>query len=173
MTMTSSQIPAAPRRRRRLTLGAIAVASIVATVAGCASANDTPAANSGSASSAGFTEAKQVAGSPITVWTDSTRLPDVQQYAKENPGVKLNIVTFDGSADGSTYLQTKVQLFDRTGKGWPDVVFASPTDVTWASAPTNPSAQPFAAPVDKLVPSSVLSGFATGSLAPCHAGGHN
>ena len=32
----------------------------------------------------------------------------------------------------------KVQLFDRTGKGWPDVVFASPTDVNWASVPTTP-----------------------------------
>ena len=70
--------------------------------------------------------------------------------------MKMNIVTYDGSADGSTYLQTKVQLFDRTGSGWPDVVFASPTDVTWASAPTNPSAQAFAAPVDQLVSSSVF-----------------
>ena len=166
-------MPAAPRRRRRLALAAIAVAGVVVAVAGCASANDTPAASSGSSgSSAGFTEAKQVANSPITVWTDSTRLPDVQKYAKENPGVKMNIVTFDGSADGSTYLQTKVQLFDRTGKGWPDVVFASPTDVTWASVPTGPSAQPFAAPMDKLVAPSVLSGFATGSLAPCQVGGH-
>jgi ABC-type glycerol-3-phosphate transport system substrate-binding protein len=170
--MRSSRIPAAARRRRRLALAAIAVAGAVAAVAGCASANDTPAASPGASSSAGFTEAKQVANSEITVWTDSTRLPDVQKYAKENPGVKMNIVTFDGSADGSTYLQTKVQLFDRTGKGWPDVVFASPTDVTWASVPTSPSAQAFAAPVDKLVPSSVLSNFATGSLAPCQVNGH-
>jgi ABC-type glycerol-3-phosphate transport system substrate-binding protein len=174
MTMRSSRTPTAPRRRRRLALAAIAMAGAAAVLAGCASANDTPTASSssGSGSSAGFTEAKQVANSPITVWTDSTRLPDVQKYAKEHPDVKMNIVTFDGSADGSTYLQTKVQLFDRTGKGWPDVVFASPTDVTWASVPTSPSAQPYAAPVDKLVPSSLLSGFATGSLAPCQAGGH-
>src|SRR5580700_3957866 len=100
MTMRSSRIPAAPRRR--LALAAIAAAAAAIVVAGCASANDTSTASSGSASSAGFTEAKQVANSEITVWTDSTRLPDVQKYAKENPGVKMNIVTFDGSADGST-----------------------------------------------------------------------
>jgi ABC-type glycerol-3-phosphate transport system substrate-binding protein len=164
---------ARPRRRHVALTAAIALAGAVIALAGCASANDTPASSSsGSGSSAGFNEVKQVANSPITVWTDSTRLPDVQKYAKENPGVKMNIVTFDGSADGSTYLQTKVQLFDRTGKGWPDVVFASPTDVTWASVPTSPSAQAFAAPVDKLVPSSVLSNFATGSLAPCQVNGH-
>jgi ABC-type glycerol-3-phosphate transport system substrate-binding protein len=96
----------------------------------------------------------------------------VQKYQKEHPDVKMNIVTFDGSADGSTYLQTKVQLFDRTGKGWPDVVFASPTDVTWASVPTSPSAQAFAAPVDQLVPQSTLDNFAKGSLSPCQVGGH-
>jgi ABC-type glycerol-3-phosphate transport system substrate-binding protein len=154
------------RRRRRATLAAAAVAAIA--LAGCASVT----ATTGSSGSSGFKEATQIPDSTITVWTDSTRLPFVQDYAKEHPNVKLNIVTFDGSADGSTYLQTKVQLFDRTGKGWPDVVFASPTDVTWASVPTNPSAQAFAAPVDELVPQSTLDNFATGSLSPCQVGGH-
>jgi ABC-type glycerol-3-phosphate transport system substrate-binding protein len=154
------------RRRWRATLAAAAVAAIA--LAGCASVT----ATTGSSGSSGFKEATQVPDSTITVWTDSTRLPFVQDYAKEHPNVKLNIVTFDGSADGSTYLQTKVQLFDRTGKGWPDVVFASPTDVTWASVPTNPSAQAFAAPVDELVPQSTLDNFATGSLSPCQVGGH-
>jgi ABC-type glycerol-3-phosphate transport system substrate-binding protein len=119
-----------------------------------------------------FKQAAQDDSAPITVWADSTRLPDVQKYQKEHPNVKMNIVTYDGSADGSTYLQTKVQLFDRTGSGWPDVVFASPTDVTWASQPTSPSAQAFAAPVDQLVPASTLQGFATGSLSPCQVDGH-
>jgi ABC-type glycerol-3-phosphate transport system substrate-binding protein len=125
-----------------------------------------------STTSSAFKQAAQNSSATITVWTDSTRLPDVQKYQQENPNVKMNIVTYDGSADGSTYLQTKVQLFDRTGSGWPDVVFASPTDVTWASVPTNPSAQPFAAPVDELVPSATLQGFATGSLSPCQYNGH-
>lgn len=124
------------------------------------------------ASSAGFKPVKQNASAPITVWTDSTRLPFVKQYQKTHPGVKMNIVVYDGSADGSTYLQTKVQLFDRVGSGWPDLVFSATTsDATWASEATTPSAEPFAAPVNKLVPQSTLNNFAKGSLAPCQVNG--
>ncbi|HEX3964145.1 MAG TPA: extracellular solute-binding protein [Trebonia sp.] len=167
--MRSPHFIHARRRRLSVALAAAATAAAAIALAGCASV--TPASTS-SASSSGFKEASQVSGSAITVWTDSTRLPVVQEYQKEHPDVKMNIVTFDGSADGSTYLQTKVQLFDRTNKGWPDVVFASPTDVTWASVPTTPSAQAFAAPVDQLVPASTLGNFAKGSLSPCQVGGH-
>jgi ABC-type glycerol-3-phosphate transport system substrate-binding protein len=167
--MRSPRSPLTRRRRRAVTLAAAAAAAAIA-LAGCASATPTAPGSSGSTA---FKEAKQVPGSAITVWTDSTRLPFVQEYAKEHPDVKLNIVTYDGGANGSTYLQTKVQLFDRTGKGWPDVVFSeSTTDATWASEPTTPSAQPFAAPVDELVPTSTLDNFATGSLAPCQFNGH-
>jgi ABC-type glycerol-3-phosphate transport system substrate-binding protein len=151
-----------------VSLGALAAGTAL-TLAGCASA----APSTGSAApSPSFQQAKQDPSARITVWADSTRLPDVQKYQKSHPDAKLDIVTYDGSADGSTYLQTKVQLFDRTGSGWPDVVFASPTDVTWASLPTGPSAQAFAAPVDQLVDKSLLDGFAPGSLTPCQAAGH-
>jgi ABC-type glycerol-3-phosphate transport system substrate-binding protein len=167
--MMSPRFTLARRRRRSVALAAAATAAAAIALAGCASV--TPATTS-SASSSGFKEAPQAPGSTITVWTDSTRLPVVQEYQKEHPDVKMNIVTYDGSANGSTYLQTKVQLFDRTSKGWPDVVFASPTDVTWASVPTSPSAQAFAAPVDQLVPKSTLDNFAQGSLSPCQVGGH-
>jgi ABC-type glycerol-3-phosphate transport system substrate-binding protein len=138
-------------------------------LAGCASA----AQSTSSAGSTTFTPVKQDNASQITVWTDSTRLPAVQQYQKSHPEVKMNIVTYDGGADGSNYLQTKVQLFDRTGSGWPDVVFGSPTDVTWASQPTSPSASPFAAPLDQnLVAQQTLDNFAKGSLSPCQFNGH-
>ena len=156
----------------RLLRSAVAMAAVgaLAIVGGCASADPTTTGNSASAS---FMPGPQDGSAPITVWTDATRLPSVQAYQKAHPNVKMDIVTFDGSADGSTYLQTKVQLFDRTGSGWPDVVFASPTDVTWASQPTNPSAQAFAAPVDEgLVPQSTLDKFAKGSLTPCQFNGH-
>jgi ABC-type glycerol-3-phosphate transport system substrate-binding protein len=156
--------------RRRTATGALALITVgvLAALSGCASATTT-----GSGSSATFKPVAQDASSQITVWADSTRLPAVQAYQKANPNVKMNIVTYDGSADGSTYLQTKVQLFDRTGKGWPDVVFASPTDVTWASAPTSPSAVPFAAPLDSgLVPQTTLDNFAKGSLSACQFNGH-
>lgn len=159
----------AGRSRGRTIAAAVFVVGAAVALSGCAS---TSVGTTSGASTSVFKQAAQNDSAAITVWTDSTRLPDVQKYQKENPNVKMNIVTYDGSADGSTYLQTKVQLFDRTGSGWPDVVFASPTDVTWASAPTNPSAQAYAAPVDQLVPSSTLQGFATGSLAPCQFNGH-
>ena len=157
-----------PRNRTLAAAVALVVGAAVA-LSGCAS---TGTGSADSSAPSAFKPVAQDDSAPITVWADSTRLPDVQKYQKEHPNVKMNIVTYDGSADGSTYLQTKVQLFDRTGSGWPDVVFAAPTDVTWASVPTNPSAQAFAAPVDQLVPASTLQGFATGSLAPCQVDGH-
>ena len=106
----------------------------------------------------GFTEAPQTGGT-LTVWVDSTRLAAAQLYQKEHPSVKMNIVTYDGDANGSNYLQTKVGLFNRTGSGWPDVVFsAQNNEVTWA-VPAG-----FPAPLNKgLIPQSTLAGWATGA----------
>jgi ABC-type glycerol-3-phosphate transport system substrate-binding protein len=171
MTMKSPAFLSSGSRRRaaRNAAAALSLCAVTA-LAGCASATSSPTASGGSTA---FKPVKQDNASQITVWTDSTRLPQVQAYQKQNPGVKMKIVTYDGSADGSTYLQTKVQLFDRTGKGWPDVVFGSPTDVTWASQPTKPNAVPFAAPLDQnLVPQTTLDNFAKGSLTACQSGGH-
>ncbi|MGX9888007.1 ABC transporter substrate-binding protein [Streptomyces sp. NPDC002276] len=169
--MESSRSPRTGRRHSLLRAAAITLSlATAAALAGCASADTTtPSASKESA----FKPAAQKAGSQITVWADSTRLPSVQAYQKSHPDVKMKIVTYDGGADGSTYLQSKVQLFDRTGSGWPDVVFGNPTDVTWASEATKPGAQPFAAPLDeKLVPQTTLDGFAKGSLTPCQFNGH-
>lgn len=155
----------------RSTVAALCATIVVTltTLAACAPADTSTAP---ATSSASFTPAPQDESAKITVWADSTRLPAVQAYQKSHPDAKLDIVTYDGSADGSTYLQTKIQLFDRTGSGWPDVVFAAPTDVTWASAPTGPSAQAFAAPLNQgLVPQTTLDNFAKGSLTPCEFGG--
>lgn len=173
--MRSSGSPrTAPRRRvARTASAATALAAAAALVAGCGASADTSTSPAKQSGHSAFQPVAQKAGSTITVWADSTRLPAVQAYQKSHPDVKMKIVTYDGGADGSTYLQTKVQLFDRTGSGWPDVVFGSPTDVTWASAPTKPGATPFAAPLDeKLVPASTLGGFAKGSLTPCQFNGH-
>lgn len=150
----------------------VTIAVTLTTLAGCASASSSTAP-AASAASASFTPAPQDESAKITVWADSTRLPAVQAYQKSHPNAKLDIVTYDGSADGSTYLQTKIQLFDRTGSGWPDVVFASPTDVTWASKPTGTTARAFAAPLNQgLVPQKTLDNFAKGSLTPCEFGGN-
>jgi ABC-type glycerol-3-phosphate transport system substrate-binding protein len=162
--------PMSPRSMRSGARTFAVLSLSAALLAACATAEQST--NTGAAPAA-FEPAAQTAGSQITVWADATRLPAVQQYQQSHPDVKMNVVTYDGSADGSTYLQTKVQLFDRTGNGWPDVVFASPTDVTWASQPTNPQSKAFAAPLDaNLVPQQTLDGFAKGSLEPCKFNGH-
>jgi hypothetical protein len=50
----------------------------------------------------------------------------------------IQVVTYDGSANGSNSFRTKIQLFDRTQSGWPDVV-SSPqnNDAAWTSQPSN------------------------------------
>ncbi len=147
---------------RRTKLIATATAVLFA-LAGCASTNTT------SNSTSGFTPVKQDSKSAITVWVDSTRLPAAKLFEKDNPNIPINIVTYDGDANGANTFQTKMSLFDKAGSGWPDVVFdEDTTDLGWASS----GKDPFAAPLNKGVfPESKLKQFATGSLAPCTADG--
>jgi multiple sugar transport system substrate-binding protein len=126
-------------------------------------------AGSGGASGSvkdGFTQAPQSPGT-LTVWVDSTRVPAARAYQKAHPSVKLDIVTYDGDANGSNTLQTKVDLYNRTGSGWPDVVFsAENNEVSWA---VNAG---FLAPLNRgLIPSSTLGSFAHGALDPCTVNG--
>jgi ABC-type glycerol-3-phosphate transport system substrate-binding protein len=163
----------AARARSRLRASsarvAFAVGAVALAVTAAACGNGSSSA-SGSASGAGakdgFTQAAQTSG-PLVVWVDSTRVPAAQAYQKAHPDVKLDIVTYDGDANGSNSLQTKVSLYDRTGSGWPDVVFsAENNEIAWA--------QPagFTAPLSKgLIPDSVLSNFSSGALAPCTVDG--
>ncbi len=166
MALFSRAARARKRPRASWTRAALAagVAVVAVTVAACGNGGSSSAGSSGGKD--GFNEAAQTSG-PLTVWVDSTRVPAVQAYEKAHPNVKLNVVTYDGDANGSNTLQTKVDLYDRTGNGWPDVVFsAESNEVSWA--------QPagFTAPLSKgLIPSSVLSQFSTGSLAPCTVNG--
>src|ERR1700758_1706806 len=146
---------------------AVGAVALAVTVAACGHGGSSGSGSaSGGGAKDGFTQAAQASG-PLTVWVDSTRVPAAQAYAKANPNVKLNIVTYDGDANGSNSLQTKVDLYDRTGSGWPDVVFsAENNEVSWA--------QPagFTAPLNKgLIPSSVLSQFSSGALDPCTVNG--
>jgi ABC-type glycerol-3-phosphate transport system substrate-binding protein len=148
----------------RAVLVASAAALATSAIAACGGGGSSSGASSGG--KYGFTEATQSSG-PLTVWVDSTRMPAAQAFEKANPNVKLDIVTYDGDANGSNTLQTKVSLFDRTGSGWPDVVFsAENNEVSW----TQPAG--FTAPLNKgLIPGSVLSQFSTGALAPCTVNG--
>ena len=110
----------------------------------------------------GFTQASQSAGS-LTVWVDSTRVPAARAYQKAHPSVKLNIVTYDGDANGADTLQTKVDLYRRTGSGWPDVVFsATDNETSWGGL-----GRVFLAPLNEgLIPQATLSTSAIGSLNP-------
>ena len=146
--------------RSILAIGAAAL--LAAAVSACGGGSS----GSGSAVKDGFKQASQSAG-PLTVWVDSTRVPAAQAYQKAHPNVKLNIVTYDGDANGADTLQTKVDLYDRTGSGWPDVVFsATDNETSWAVAAG------FTAPLNEgLIPQATLSNFATGSLDPCTVNG--
>ncbi|WP_308491273.1 ABC transporter substrate-binding protein [Microbacterium terrisoli] len=152
------------RRRAALTAAALGVASVLLALTGCSSGGSTGSSNG----SYGFPEAKQDTSSRITVWVDADRQAAVKAFEKDNPETKIKVVTYDGSANGSNSFKTKMQLFDRAGSGWPDVVFSSQnTDAAWASQKTA-GKQAFAAVLDKgLVPKTILDGFAEGALNPC------
>ena len=141
---------------------------VVAGLSACGAPNSTT--QSVSTPAASFHPASQNGSAPITVWVDSTRLPGVQAYQKSHPDVKLNIVTYNGDAEGSNYLQTKIELYNRTGSGWPDVVFSEEyNDAAWSTE----SDIDWVAPLNQgLVPQSTLAGFAPDALAPCTAGGN-
>jgi len=91
------------------------------------------------------------ASTTLLVWTDSTREPGFQEFQQTHPDVKMKIETYD-----PTTLLTKLQLFNRTGAGWPDVVFVSNPDQIANLASTELN---FAQPLDTLIPAAVQQGF--------------
>ena len=105
---------------------------------------------------------------PITVWVDAARLPVAKAYAEAHPNVKVDIVTYDGDGNGATTMQTKIQLWNRTGNGWPDVVFSEQVnDPVWmAQKPFE-----FAAPLENLIPESLRSKWPAPSTAQCTVDG--
>ncbi|WP_439381173.1 ABC transporter substrate-binding protein [Amycolatopsis lexingtonensis] len=162
MTTSAPGARRSPRRRRRSAGLVLGVAAVLAAVTACG--------NGGSGTGAGaqseFQPAPQTGG-PLTVWVDATRLPAAQLYQKQHPAAKLNIVTYDGDANGSNYLQTKVSLFNRTRSGWPDVVFSTQNNETsWAVQAG------FTAPLNKgQIPAATLSEWAPGANDPCTVDG--
>lgn len=139
--------------RRWLAVAALAVATAAAAALG--------AATTGRASSSG-------ASGSLTVWVDAVRLPVAKLYAKTHPKVRLNIVTFDGDGNGATTMQTKIQLWNRTGRGWPDVIFSEQAnDPVWmAQKPFD-----FALNLKGVFPKSLLKGWPAPSLAQCTVNG--
>lgn len=160
MVLTPQRSRSARRKFSSLTL--VSGAALLAVVmSGCATGS------AGSSEKAGFTEAEQKDG-PITVWVDNTRVAAADAFKEAHPDVDIDVVTYDGSANGSNSFKTKVQLFDKAKKGWPDVVWSTQTnEAAWASQ-SSPGAQPFAAPLDDgLIDADVIDGFSAGALDPC------
>lgn len=104
---------------------------------------------------------------PLVVWSDSTRVPFIKAYEKAFPNVKIDLVTYDGDANGDGTMQTKTALFNRVGHGWPDVIF-SEQNIDIASL--GDKQLHFTGALNGLVPQSVINGFAKGSLADCYVG---
>lgn len=105
----------------------------------------------------------------ITVWVDAVRLPVAQLYAKTHPKVHVHIVTFDGDGNGATTMQTKIQLWNRTGHGWPDVIFSEQAnDPVWmGQKPFD-----FALDLNTVFPKSLLKGWPSPSIGQCTVDGH-
>lgn len=115
------------QRHRAVAVAAAAVAALG--LAGCAGGTSI-----GFGSSA---EGSRHAG--VVAWTNATRLPGFQLYAREHPGAKISIQSYNGDTNGSNYLQTELELDNQVGKGWPDMVFSEvPNDVIWAAEPQLP-----------------------------------
>ena len=107
-------------------------------------------------------------GPDVTVWVDAARLPAAEAYQKAHPDVTMDIVTYDGDGNGATTLQTKIQLWNRSGKGWPDVIFSQQVqDPVWmAQKPFE-----FAAPLEDLISEDVRSQWPATSTAQCTVDG--
>ena len=160
------------RRLLRVVVAALACCVSIGALAACTSSSASGGGNSGG-SKYGFPEAAQSSSATITVWVDSDRVAAANAFKKANPDVAINVVSYDGSANGSNSFKTKIGLIDRAGQGWPDVVFSTQNnDAAWASQKTT-GKQAFAAVLDQgLVPQEVLSNFTKGALDPCSVNGH-
>ena len=97
---------------------------------------------------------------PIIVWIDSTREAAIKLYQEKHPEVaeKIKIELVDRGQ-----FPAKVLLFNNTGSGWPDVVFAEPEIVGQVAD----SSRNFPADLTPYVSKEILDQFAPGANAPC------
>lgn len=95
----------------------------------------------------------QAAKPSITIWVDAPRLPGAKLYAELMKG-KVDVkVELHAQAD----LVQKVALFNRVKKGWPDVVFGPPNDVSVLRDAQN------ARPLNDLAPASFWADMKDGN----------
>jgi ABC-type glycerol-3-phosphate transport system substrate-binding protein len=108
--------------------------------------------------SIGFVNAQDA--KPITIWIDTTRQAAVDAFVKANPDkaslIKTEIV------DRAEFAQ-KVLLFNNTGSGWPDVVFAEPEIVGQVADEQHD----YPLDLTPYVSKEMLDNFAEGANADC------
>ena len=130
-------------KKRHLALALPVAAALVLGLGACSPGN-------GAGSGGGET-----AGKPsLLVWVDATREPAAKTYAAAVAGkVDVKVEVID-----PTTLISKIQLFNTTKKGWPDVVFSgAPNDfATWADP-----ANGYAAPLNDTVSKKIFDGYGT------------
>jgi ABC-type glycerol-3-phosphate transport system substrate-binding protein len=108
-------------------------------------------------------ETKQDPDAEILVWGDATRQPAFEAYQEANPDVKLKFEAIDAA----TYL-SKIQLANKVGKGWPDLIFdPTPNDIAALQSPLFD----YALELDDLVDADVQKDFATENSL-CTIDGH-
>jgi ABC-type glycerol-3-phosphate transport system substrate-binding protein len=154
---------------RSTILTALTVTVVAAGLAACGGGSDNGStSNQAAKTSTASGETAGPASGSLTVWVDAVRQPVAKAYAAAHPNVHLKIVTFDGDSNGATTLQTKIQLWNRSGKGWPDIIFSEQVnDPVWmATKPFD-----FAQPVKGLVPDSALSQWPAPSTGQCTING--
>lgn len=139
---------------------------LAALLAACATPA-APAAQSGATAAPAASTGSEVQtddNAPITIWIDDTRKPTVEAFKKKYPD-KAALIKEEVVDRGQ--FPSKVLLFNNTGKGWPDVVFAEPNLV----AQVADASRDFPLDLTDLVPKDVQNNFAPGALAPCTFGG--
>lgn len=140
-----------PWTRRAVMAGAAALA-LVSTACG------------GSGSSTDSDVPEQADGpAELVVWTDTVRKPGFEAYQKAHPDVTLDIQEVGNPDD----MAAKLQLANKAGEGWPDVMWAGIPEMAAQLA-----AEPydFAVDLSEYIPQDVIDNFAPGSMEPCTDG---
>jgi multiple sugar transport system substrate-binding protein len=144
-------------QKRRFIAAALLTAVSAIPLAACGSGSD----GGGGAGTGGDSGTPSNGGGQLTVWADATRVEQVRAYQRAHPDADLKIVTIPADAG---YVSTKVQLANRTRKGWPDVVFlATPSEISALQGPP----YNYAAPLDDVIDQQVRDGFAPSTIKNC------
>ncbi len=154
---TTSTDPAASaaRSRRGHASWLLAIGCMTALLATACSGNTTT-------SSGGTNAATDDPNATLLVWVDAGREAGAKLYQTQHPNVKMKIEVYDAAS-----LLTKIQLFNRTGSGWPDLVFTGAAQIAALASPQ----WDYALPLDSYLSSDVVSGFGSALALNCKING--